>query len=790
MTPQRLGELARQWRRILLARELGFALGATGLAAALVAAWPGRPASAWLLPPAVLAGTLALRSAAIQWRELDAARLARHLDRVHPELEESSRLWLRAPEELTLLERLQLRRINTAVVAAAPGGPGFGQPPRGFLRAGAVCGTLGTLLLAITAFTMVRQPTAGHRATLSTLPAPPAASASAPPVAAPAWPKLTGGSLTITPPAYTARPVRQVDGLGAEIEEGATVAWSVALDLPVRDARLVFGDAGTDTLPLALAPGGQRLAARRAITETALYHLAATLPDGRVWNPPDLYSLRVLKDRPPTVRIVRPEQPRTVIDPPAEGQPAPRVEVEVAAGDDYGVGEAHLVATVAKGSGEAVKFHEQTFPFDSDAPDPAAPHGRTFRRTLDFGALGLEPGDELYFFVEVLDNRQPTPNRARSETRFLVLKGPEESAPSAGLGVAGVNLVPQYFRSERQIIIDTEKLIADRPHISDHELRQRSNDLGGDQQLLRLRYGQFLGEDMEQGLGDHTEISLDPLQAAPPEPASGPHAAASTAQRFLQEHEEQDREGGSDEQRDASAHAAPEVPLTANQVVAPYVDQHDSQDKATFFDHQTKGTMRDALDAMWSAERHLRVMQLDDALAPEHKALDILKDLQQSARAYVQHVGFEPPPLKVAQRRLKGDVADVPPRAAQVDPLPPDDPALGAVRAALADLPWQRPPPVVLTPEETDRLRQVQPALTQAATRQPEAFLDGLQALRQRLASAGDTAALPPALEHALLRLLPPAGPLPARAADASPALARAYADALRSAAPTGGTPP
>ena len=356
--------------------------------------------------------------------------------------------------------------------------------------------------------------------------------------------------------------------------------------------------------------------------------------------------------------------------------------------------------------------------------------------------------------------------------------------------MAGVNLVPQYFRSERQIIIDTEKLIADRPRLADHELRQRSNDLGGDQQLLRLRYGQFLGEDMEQGLGDHVEVNLDPLQAAPPEQASGPRAAASVAQRFLQEHEEQDREGGSDEGRDAGAHPAPDVPLTAGQVVAPYVDQHDSQDKATFFDHQTKGTMRDALDAMWSAERHLRVMQLDEALAPEHKALDILKDLQQSARAYVQHVGFEPPPLKVAQRRLKGDVTDVPPRAARADPLPPDDSSVAAVRAALADLPWQRLPPMVLTAEETDLLRQVQPALTQAATRQPETFLDGLQALRQRLAASEDDGPLPPALEPALLRLLPPAGPLPARAADASPALARAYADALQNTSSTGEAAP
>ena len=114
------------------------------------------------------------------------------------------------------------------------------------------------------------------------------------------------------------------------------------------------------------------------------------------------------------------------------------------------------------------------------------------------------------------------------------------------------------------------------------------------------------------------------------------------------------------------------------------------------------------------------------------------------------------------------------------------------MRAALADLPWHRPPPVVLTAEETELLRRVQPALTQAATRQPEAFLDGLQALRQRLSSGGETGtdSLPPALEQTLLRLLPAAGPLPARSAEAAPSLARAYADALQGTTTAGGTPP
>ncbi len=279
------------------------------------------------------------------------------------------------------------------------------------------------------------------------------------------------------------------------------------------------------------------------MADTGLYHLAAVLPDGAVWNPPDLYSLKVIKDGPPILRVLQPAGARTIIEP---STPAPRVTVEVLAGDDYGVGEAHLVATVAKGTGEAVKFREQTFPFDADTPAPGdTPHGRRFTRTLDFSALGMEPGDELYFFVEAHDNRQPTPNRARSETRFLVLRGPEEHAATAGRGVSGINLVPAYFRSERQIIIDTEKLLADRPTLPDADFRQRANDLGVDQQILRLRYGQFLGEELEgSAVNDHTEVNLNPLQAAPPG-TSGPHAAASVALRFAQEHIEQDRgEGG------------------------------------------------------------------------------------------------------------------------------------------------------------------------------------------------------------------------------------------------------
>jgi hypothetical protein len=787
-TQTSLTYLAQRWRTQTYLREAIFAMAGAAVLAALKVWWPNLT---WWLPAGGFLLILAARLTRSRPWLITAALVARHLDRSHPVLEESCGLWLREPPSLSLVERRQLGRLNAAVIAmsATTDASAVGAPPRRFLWTPSWCLLAGILVLAAIAAaaayrTHVRAapdemvgPAARHTDKKAS-------------VTADSWPKIVGCDLRIVPPAYTGHPARQIAGGSAEVEEGAAVTWRLTLDRPVHEARLVFGENGTGALPLQLQPGrGEILTGSRAVTETGLYHVAATLPDGRAWSPPELFSLQVIRDRPPGIRILQPAQPGTTL-----ATTAAPLAVESLAWDDYGLVDTHLVVTVAKGEGEAVKFREQTIAFDSDTPAAAGPGipagARRLVKTLDLGALGLEPGDELYFHIEATDNRQPTANRTRSETRFVTIQGPAQTPPSSGLGVAGVNLVPQYFRSERQLIIDTEKLVADRPTLPAAEFQRRSNDLGIDQDLLRLRYGQFAGEEFDQSnVSDHVEVNLNPLQAAPVH-STGPRAAASIAQRFQQEHTEQDREGVSP-QEETGPRAAPERPLSADQVRAPFVDEHDSQEKATYLDHQTKGTLHEALSAMWAAEGFLRTNRPPDALAPEQRALDILKDLQQGDRAYVQHVGFDAPPLKIAERRMQGDVASVPRQASVPSEMQPagDAQSVSAVRATLAAVPWNEPAGSP-TAEEIAALRRVEPALTVAATSRPQAFLAGLQALRRVEAGAGArTGKDLELIERALLGLLPPAEPLPERRLEAAPALAGSYYDACANSTGNPGAP-
>jgi hypothetical protein len=422
---------------------------------------------------AVLAGLLAAGGLGyVFWRRrrrVTTLAVARHLNRTVPSLEESVDLLLVADAALTPLERLQVGRVERRL-------HGLLRPPRlprrGLLLGGAYAATV----LLATAGLLYGGGSVPH--------ATPRVVDSRPTARAPlGLPQVEDHEIRLRPPPYTRRPERRTSDWDLTAEQGAMVTWRVRTDRPVGSASLVTSDDDTIRLqPRRSAEYEATVPAQHAI----LYQLV--LRDGGTSVVSDYHRISVIADEPPTLTIVHPES-RTVIAP---GDPL-TVPLEVVAGDDYGVADATIVATITAGSGEAVKFRERVLDFTSAARQPDD-RLLVLRRTLDLAALQLQPGDELYFYVLAHDRRTPHPNTGRSDTYFVTLTDTARVVVGNLVGLA-VSALPEYLRSQRQIIIDTERLIADGAHLGTATFRDRSNAIGFDQHALRERYGEMAGDE-------------------------------------------------------------------------------------------------------------------------------------------------------------------------------------------------------------------------------------------------------------------------------------------------------
>jgi len=460
--------LVRRWQR-------RWAM-AVGLVAAAAAALTGALATRLLhvepLVPAFVIASLIVVTAVWRRRPVDARTLARHLNRILPAVEESADLLVVPEGDLAPLERLQRTRVEARLARLA-------EPPKLPARGLAVAAmSAGAALVAAVAVL------AWHPAMARATRESPTASSTHP--VGP--PRIESLDLVVRPPAYTGHATRTMHEWDADVEQDGQVTWRLHTDRSVAGVFLLTTDG--DTIPCT-ATGKTACEARAIPVHSMLYQVM--LRDGGGLITPDIHRLTVIPDEPPTLTVVRPESRIEI----AYGAPLV-VPLEVLAGDDYAVVDARIVATVTTGTGEAVKFREHALDFDSALPRKAE-HGLLLRRSLDLRSLGLVPGDELYFYVVAHDNRAPHPNEGRSETHFIVLTDTAHVIMADLSGLA-VNGVPEYLRSERQIIIDTERLLADATHVGATEFRNRSESIGFDQAALRERYGDIAGQEtVEQG---------------------------------------------------------------------------------------------------------------------------------------------------------------------------------------------------------------------------------------------------------------------------------------------------
>ena len=683
MAAERIIGLARRRR---LQRRMARAIFAIGLGAfACVAALKTGIGTAAASAIGLGAGLLCAIAARRFLRNITNIEVARHLDRVVPAAEESSELVLRQESGLTLLERLQRERTRRALESAHL--PAVRDARSARVTIGGAAAFVAALALA---FFPIR---------------------TAEPAREPLHPGAVGAvgtrgrlvlsEVDIRAPRYTGRPVRTQDSLDIDAEEGAVIRWTFRATGTVTAPRLATSTG--DTIPLTRAEGERLTAtatARRSLLYQVLLDSAATTPE--------IHRLTVRPDAPPEITVLRPA-PRSELPPGA----SLRIPVEVLATDDYGTASAELVATVTTGSGESVRFREQRIPL----PPPGAAHrGALFRTTLDLAALGMAPGDELYFHVLARD-RRPEPNTGRSATVFVSLADTAAASPALVAGVA-LPTAPEFFRSQRQIIIDTERLVADAPRLPVEIFRERANAIGMDQGLLRLRYGEFTGEEFEE------------------------------------------------------------------EVEAGETHEHDSEENATLLADSVKATLTGAIAQMWEAELRLRTYRPAEALPYEYRALELLKAVQQSSRAYVQRVGFEPPPLEIDRRRLTGKLDGIRSRSVR-DSVTAGDPRR-ATREALILL--QSPAAPSHASGEGDvrladraALAAAEDELARLAVDGDRALLEALRRMRRLRASlrAGEACAgCVASAESALMASLPPAAPdAPARSA--SGPLARRYVELL-----------
>jgi hypothetical protein len=638
------------------------------------------------------------------WKVNETA-IAQLLDETYPQLEESSSLLLQQSSSLSLLESLQYNKTQEALSYIS-------SPLKIFRRL--IMAVVIFIVALLIAFAVYKVPYQYKQniikingvAFVQTI------------KTEAVLPQIDGTNIDITPPAYTKKNKRSQQSFNLLAEEGALIDWKLKTTIAAVQVKFIFNDTLNISL-VALDAKHMQWHLSKKMDSTGFYQVNI---DGKI---SELYKIETIRDQPPVIIVQSPKQ-YTTID---YGEPQV-IKLNTSVSDDYGIDTAHIIATIASGSGEAVKFKEQKIDLLNFAAGKTQFHSE---QALSLAKLGMQPGDELYFYVQATDN-----HRQQTRSDVYIVRLPDTAQLMSLEGMANsLTLKPEYFRSERQIIIETEQLLKDKDTISEESFKNKSNNLGIDQKLLRLRYGKFLGDESESGAADTHELE-DPTNF-------------SDAEKL----------------KDA------------------YTDKHDNAEDATFFEPAIKMQLKATLTEMWSAEMRLRTFTPQTALPFEYKALRLLKDLQQQSRAYVAKTNYKTTPLDL-KKRLTGDLSKIDPATIQKNIKQQPDLQL-PVRNALAVL------EEIKTGNKknisAEILQQANLRLHEKAIHQPSLYLGAVEALKKIMTDMNTPAIISTqnilAAEQGLQRLLETPNRLPsAENANAKKELSGQYFDNLQKKQP------
>ena len=548
--------------------------------------------------------------------------ITRFLDRNYPMFEDSSGLYLQ--KDLNTLEQLQIRRISDNLASSKED---IKLPGKRHSRTV----LLSVLLLTVSILLTWVPDQLDDRVMVTGNSLNPIDEQSAA-IDEPGIPAISSIQIFIEPPAYTGLTDRVVMAGSVTATASSQLSWNVKIDGAVDQAAIVFNDRNQ----VELLPDGETFSASMTAENRYIYRIKASTDDTTVYS--SYHSIDVMEDRPPQFRIDTPGEFRTLLT-----ETNREIEMSVEIRDDFAVMEAGLNATLARGSGESVRFREQRMAFDQ--LDGLGTNRVTASILLHADSLQLTPGDELYLHATATDNH-PDAQTARSETYMIVLEDTTRSQPILA-GNIQIDLMPEDFRSQRQIIVDTEELIEEKDRVSDGQFRIRSRRIGRDQEMLMLDFGHYLGMEEESVLV--SGVMEDGAEANDHDHGhSHGHDHGHEGETGTPEAEPELDGEGQETTKSTSASMIPDE----------FLHDHGSPEMNTLFADSPRALLTRALNEMFQASRYLLMDQPEEALAFEYRALEFLQQAQQADRRYVRRAGLDGIPIPVDEDRLTGDVDD------------------------------------------------------------------------------------------------------------------------------------
>lgn len=667
--PQPTAQASTEWSRLRRQRALRFVWWLLPVFVVLCAAlwWLKPPLWAWFALFAWL-----LVAVASVWRHVQSLtlpRLIHHLNERHPAFQDSADLWAHQGEDddnpLRQQQRLRVQKMFQpnmldGLEATWPWLPVFWP-----LALAAM------MLLAVAAWasSVTSWFTAGSDATEQS-------------ASQAVW-SWDGWAFAVTPPSYTKQPsstqrmpdLKAWQGSGVRVTSPKGQSWASVQMRQVASKQQVLLSNMNGTWQVS-----------HTLDSSSLWRIHAQDADGRTLvSPQFVWQARV--DQPPSIEV---EAPRTQFTEVIESPSAWRFALSVR--DDLGVTKVVARVAFSEGSGEHIQY---TTTEHALMPEQAQSNRYVFE--LPF-TQPLPQSQEVVVRFVATDGRAPAPQTTESSV-YVLRWAPEPVAASADMeGVLRV-AEPAMFRSQRQVIIDTETLLADWDDIDQGTRQKRASQIGMDQRLLRHRYGQHLGMEADEG-GPMMPVSEDEMAHAMEDDHAGhgheghehddhdghPHHSHEDEHEHEHDHQSDDEhdahEAVGSVSADAHAHDphaghdhGGDLPINATMqdMMETFGHTHDYAEAATLFDPETRALLKQAVGAMWQSELALRQAKPAESLPHQHEALLALKKVQQAERIYLARTGLDLPQIDF-ERRLKKEPESLMNSPIE-QPLPPPKPS-------------------------------------------------------------------------------------------------------------------